>query len=150
MPGEAAWKKLCRVIGREDWLSDPRLQDLKGRFDNMPELVAGIDAALATRSRDEWGKIFDAESFIWGPVLGLHEVAVDPQAHAIGLFPQIHSDVIGDYATVRIPMRFHTADVGPKGPAPALGQHTREVLLGAGWSAAEVTALIDAGAVRNL
>ena len=32
MPGEGAWRKLCRVIGHEDWLSDPRLQDLKGRF----------------------------------------------------------------------------------------------------------------------
>ena len=149
MPGEAAWRKFCRVLGLEHWLTDPRLKDLKGRFDNMPELVASIDAVLAARSRDEWGAIFDAEQFIWGPVLALHEVAVDPQAHAIGLFPQMHDETIGDYRTVRIPMRFHTADVGPRGPAPKLGQHTSEVLLGAGMSAAEVAGLIASGAVQN-
>ena len=149
MPGEAAWRNLCRVLGREQWLSDPRLQDLKGRFDNMPEIVAGIDAALAAKSRDEWGTIFDAEGFIWGPVLGLHEVAADAQAHAIGLFPEMHSDEIGDYRTVRIPMRFLNTNVGPKGPAPTLGQHTREVLRDAGLSDAEVARLIEQGAIKN-
>ena len=43
--------------------------------------------ALAAKSRDEWGAIFDANGLIWGPVLALHEVAVDPHAAAIGLFP---------------------------------------------------------------
>ena len=36
----------------------------RGRYDHMPELVDGIDAALAARSRDEWGAIFDANGII--------------------------------------------------------------------------------------
>ena len=147
MPEEAAWRRLCRIIGRDDWLEDNRLQDIRGRFKNMPELVAGIDAALSTKSRDEWGVIFDAEGLIWGPVLGLHEVANDPQAEAIGLFPTIDSPEIGEFRSVRIPMRFHNADVGPRGTAPALGEHTRSVLAEAGFTQEDLDSLSAAGAI---
>lgn len=147
MPEEAAWRRLCRIIGRDDWLEDNRLQDIRGRFKNMPELVAGIDAALSTKSRDEWGVIFDAEGLIWGPVLGLHEVANDPQAEAIGLFPTIDSPEIGEFRSVRIPMRFHNADVGPRGTAPALGEHTRSVLAEAGFTQEDIDSLSAADAI---
>ncbi len=47
MPEESAWPLLCKTIGREDWLDDERFGDLRGRFHNMEEIVAGIDEALA-------------------------------------------------------------------------------------------------------
>ena len=150
MPEEAAWAKLCKVIGREDWLEDERLQDIRGRFHNMTELVDGIDEALSQKSRDEWGKIFDEANMIWGPVFGLHEVATDPQAEAIGIFPKIEAEEIGEYRSVGIPMRFQTADVGPKGPAPKLGQHTRDVLANAGLSVADIEAFLEAKVVRDV
>ena len=147
MPEAEAWPKLCRAIGREAWLADARLKEPKGRYAHMAELVEGIDAALAQRPRDEWGKIFDAAGLIWGPVLALHEVADDAQADAIGLFPRMHDDSIGDYRTVRVPMRFASADVGPRGPAPSLGEHSREVLRASGLSNDEVERLLASGVV---
>ena len=57
-------------------------------------------------------------------MLGLHEVADDPQAEALGLFPTLDSPDIGAYRSVGIPMRFANADVGPRGPAPKLGADT--------------------------
>jgi len=147
MPEESAWPKLCRVIEREDLLADERLQDIRGRFQHMPELVAAIDEALSHRTRDQWLEIFDANSIIWGPVLGLHEVASDPQADALGVFPTIHSPDIGPYRTVAAPMRFADVQVGPKGPAPKLGQHTREILSEAGHGTEEIEALVEQGAI---
>ena len=147
MPEESAWPKLCRVIEREDLLADERLQDIRGRFQHMPELVAAIDEALSHRTRYQWGEIFDANSIIWGPVLGLHEVASDPQADALGVFPTIHSPDIGPYRTVAAPMRFADVQVGPKGPAPKLGQHTREILSEAGHGTEEIEALVEQGAI---
>jgi crotonobetainyl-CoA:carnitine CoA-transferase CaiB-like acyl-CoA transferase len=149
MPEASAWPRLCRVIGREDWLDDERLQDIRGRFKHMPELVAGIDEALSSKTRDEWGEIFDLEGLIWGPVLGLHEVAVDAQAEAIGLFPEIVHEDIGSYRSVRVPMRFRDTDVGPRGPAPSVGQHSREVLEKLGLNKTEIDGLIAQGAVGD-
>ncbi len=148
MPEAAAWDKLCRIIGREDWLDDERLSDVRGRFHHMAELVAGIDEALAHRTRDEWGEIFDAEGMIWGPVMGLHEVAQDPQAEAIGLFPDIEGPH-GAYRSVGIPMRFATAEVGPGGPAPRLGEHTAQILREAGFTDDEVDELRSGSTVAE-
>ena len=47
-------------------------------------------------------------------------------------------------------MRFVGAEVGPKAPAPKLGEHTREILANAGRSEAEIDTLIDSGAVGEL
>lgn len=146
-PEEAAWTRMCRAIGIEHFLDDPRLQTVKGRFDNMPELVDAIDEALSARSRDEWGPIFDEYGLIWGPVLALHEVVADPQAEAIGLFPSIDHPDHGPYRTVRVPMRIANADVGPRGPSPAIGQHTANVLADAGISAEEIEQLTADGVI---
>jgi crotonobetainyl-CoA:carnitine CoA-transferase CaiB-like acyl-CoA transferase len=141
------WPKFCRIIGRADWLDDPRFADGSSRYRHMEELVNGIDEALAAKTRDQWGAIFDEQGIIWGPVLELQEVATDPHAAAIGLFPEIHHPGLGDYRTVNAPMRFHDADVRPRGPSPAVGQDTRSVLEGAGFSAAEIDALAASGAI---
>lgn len=148
-PLPSAWPVLCRAIGREDWLDDERLSDVKGRFRNMPEVVAGIDEALAHRSRDEWGEVFDECNLIWGPVMALDEVVNDPQAEAIGLFPTISNPDFGEYRTVAMPLKFKTSPVGPAGPAPRLGQHTREVLAQAGLSEDEIDGLFAEGVVRS-
>jgi len=44
---------------------------------------------------------------------------------------------------VNVPMRFHTADVKPRSPAPALGQHSRDVAKSLGLTDAQINALID-------
>ncbi len=147
MPEASAWPKLCRIIGREDWIEDERLKDASSRYRNMEELVSGIDVALATKSRDEWGEIFDREGIIWGPVLTLDEAAVDAQAHAINLFPEIVDEKLGTYRSVSIPMRFHNADVGPQSSAPDIGEHTGRILTELGYASADVDRLVEAGVI---
>jgi len=147
--GPASFEKLCKALGSEAWLGDERFKDARSRYRNMPVLVSAIDEIMTRRSRDEWGEIFDSVGLIWGPVLTLDEVARDAQADAIGMFPEIEHPDHGSYRSVRIPMRFEDADVGPRGPAPEVGEHTREVLVEAGLSEAEIDALAGAGAVRQ-
>ncbi len=148
MPEPEAWVRFCGVLEREDWLDDPRFADGKSRYRHMTELVAGIDEALAARSREEWGKRFDDAGLIWGPVQSLDETAADPQAHAIDLFPTIEHPERGTYASVRIPMRFHTADVEPRGPAPELGEHTFDLLTQLGFSETQIDEFNAGGVVR--
>ena len=143
-----AWERLCRAIGREDWLADERYATGRDRYRHMPELVDGIDATLSAKTRDEWGAVFDEHGVIWGPVLGLHEVVDDPHANAIGLFPELTHPELGSYRTVNAPMRFSSADVRPRGPAPTVGEHTEQILREAGLSQTELQALFDGGIVK--
>jgi len=147
LPDAAYWSRMCEAIGVEDLIEDERFVDSSSRYRNMPELIDLIDAALAAKSRDEWGEIFDKAGLIWGPVLGLHEVPQDQQAKDLGLFPKIQHPEFGDYRSVNIPMRFANADVGPQGPAPAIGEHSEVILKDSGFSDAEIKALINNGIV---
>lgn len=149
MPEEAAWPRFCNALGLERLLDDDRLQDMKGRFDNMAEIVDLVDGALAARPRDEWGPTFDEHRLIWGPVLGLHEVVADPQAEAINLFPTIEHAEHGEYRTVRAPIRIQGVDTSPRGSSPTPGQHTRSVLTAAGFDDAAIDQLIADGKVAQ-
>ena len=148
MDGDA-WPRLCQALGREEWLDDEHYQTPRDRYQRMPELVDLVDAALAERSRDEWGEIFDKMGVIWGPVLSLDEAAVDPQAHAIGMFPELEHPEFGSYRTVNTPFRMHTAQVGPRHPPPAAGADTEAVLSECGYAAAEIEQLLDDGVIKR-
>src|SRR5829696_6241841 len=119
---------------------------MKNRYDNMPALIDLMDAQFAARPRDEWGRMFDEAGLIWGPASTLAELADDPQAEAAGLFPTIDHPT-GRFRTVAVPVHIDGADVGPRGPAPDIGQHTEDVLEAAGLTPGEVAALAAAGVV---
>jgi crotonobetainyl-CoA:carnitine CoA-transferase CaiB-like acyl-CoA transferase len=149
MPDPSAFTRFCRAIGAGQLAEDERFKDASSRYRNMGALVAAVDAALAKHSRDEWGKVFDEAGLIWGPVLGLHEVANDPQAEAIGLFPTIEDAELGAYRSVRAPMRFRDFAVVPTRRAPTVGEHTRSVLRAAGVDDARIEALAASGVIRG-
>ena len=131
MPELRWWAPFCTTVGRPDLLEDPRFATVKDRFDNMPELIDVLDEVFATRSLAEWGALFDEAGLIWGPASTIAELARDPQAAAVGLFPTVaHPE--GDFRTVATPIRIAGADIRPRGPAPALGADTAAVLGGPG------------------
>ncbi len=143
LPDVAYWPRMCQALDVEHLIDDKRFVDSSSRYRNMEELVELIDAAMAKRSRDEWGKIFDKAGLIWGTVLGLHEVPQDPHAVELGMFPEIDHPDLGAYPTVNIPIRFNTADVRPRGPSPKVGEHTTRILAEAGLSEEDISQLIE-------
>ena len=149
LPDVAYWARMCQAMEVEELIEDERFVDSSKRYRNMAELIDLIDAALAKRSRDEWGEIFDKAGLIWGPVMGLHEVPQDPHAIELGMFPKIEHPEAGSYTTVNIPMRFATADVRPRGPSPQVGEHTQQILNEAGLSTDEISQLSEAGIVNS-
>lgn len=148
MPETRYWPMFCKAIEKPEWLDDERLTDVRSRFHLMHELVPLIDEALAARSRDEWGKIFDEAGLIWGPVLALHEVAADAQAEAINLFPEMNHETLGNYKTVSIPMRFANTEVKPRHRAPTLGENTRATLKAAGFDDKTLDQLAENGVIN--
>jgi crotonobetainyl-CoA:carnitine CoA-transferase CaiB-like acyl-CoA transferase len=147
--GETDWAPLCRVIGREDLINDPRFNNAKGRRANSAEVVAILDAGFGAYPMAELCHRLDAESIAWAPVQTLADVSTDPQAFAAGAIVQTPS-ARGDgssYASPASPVRFPGADDGPKGPSPTPGQHTADVLALLGRSEAEIAALFATGVV---
>ncbi len=145
MPEPRWWPIFCAAVDRPDLATDERYATPKGRFDHMAELVDAVDEALSARSREEWAPTFDEHGLIWGPVQTLAELAADPQAAAAGLWDEIEHPEVGALPTVAVPMQIRGAEVGARGPAPAIGEHTRQVLTDAGLDDDVVASLLAEG-----
>ena len=149
--GEADWAPICRAIGREDLIDDERFNSAKGRRRNVKECVEILDAGFAKYTREEMAKRLDEQSLAWSPVQTLAEAALDPQVKAAGGIVDVPSSA-GDgttFSSPASPVRFPGADDGPKGPAPRLGEHTRDVLASLGRSSTEIDQLLEAGVVTG-
>jgi len=146
MPEVRWWPKFCHGVGLTDLLDDPRFDSPRSRFDNMPELIDLIDAMFATKTLAEWARILDDAGLIWGPASTMAELVADPQAAAVGLFPEIDHDS-GPFRTVASPIGIEGADIGPRGLAPEIGVDTVEVLRSVGYGSDEIDALVAAGTV---
>ena len=139
------WAPFCRMIGREEWLEDPRLQTFRDRQRHREELVRAIGEAFSEDDLASWARRLDAAALIWAPMTDLPSVVADPQARAMGVFATIDHPQLGEIETLSTPFQIRGADVGPRGPAPAVGEHTQEVLEEYGLSAEEMAELASNG-----
>jgi crotonobetainyl-CoA:carnitine CoA-transferase CaiB-like acyl-CoA transferase len=147
MPEPRWWAPFCEAVGHPEWVEDERFAGWADRARNMPELTRLMDEAFAARPLKEWCAMFDERGFIWGPASTVSEFAADEQAAADGLFPEIGDASGRRFRTVRAPLRLQGGDVGPRGPAPAIGEHTEAVLTELGVGGDELAALARDGVV---
>lgn len=149
--GDVDWAPLCRAVGREDLIEDERFTKAKARRANNVELVDILDEAFAKYTKEEMSARLDENVLAWAPVQTLAEVVKDPQAIAAGAFVDTPS-ARGDGTTYKAPaspVRFPGADDGPKGPSPAMGQHTRDILASLGYSQSAIDDALTAGTVTG-
>jgi crotonobetainyl-CoA:carnitine CoA-transferase CaiB-like acyl-CoA transferase len=140
------WPPLTRCVGHPEWQADPRFADAVQRARNGPELIALLDEIFATRTLDEWAEIFAQEQdMFWAPVQSLEEVVNDPQVRAGGGFVEV-PDGPSTTTLPNSPADFHGTPCEPRWMAPALGQHSDEVLAELGRSPDQIAKLreIDA------
>src|ERR1700722_16470354 len=130
------WPALCRVVGRPDWLTEPRYSDARSRAANAPEVIAELDDIFATKPLDEWAEVFAAEpDFFWSPINSIEDLVADDQFHAAGGIVAVPDGGAG-VSMVATPADFHGTPWAPRSVAPDLGEHTEEVF-------AELRALSD-------
>ena len=150
MPEPHWWPPFCEAVGHPEWVDDERFASWGKRARNMPELTRLMDEAFATRPLKEWCALFDERGFIWGPASTVSEFAADEQAAADELFPEIGDASGRRFRTVRAPMRLLGAGVGPRGPAPEVGEHTAAVLTEVGVTGDDLAALTEDGVIGRL
>ena len=150
VPDNIIWKRFCEVMERSDLIDDERSATSPARAQNHGFLDPIISEFMATMTRDEAVGKFNAHGVPVAPVYTAEDVFADPHIEARGMLMPIDDPEVGTYRFARTaPMLEENAEL-PRNPAPALGQHTREILEGLlDYSSSEVDALRDHGVVET-
>jgi alpha-methylacyl-CoA racemase len=109
-----------------------------------PAMRQALADIFLTRTRDEWAALLDGSDACVAPVLSLHEAPGHPHAAARAAFV----DVGGVLQPAPAP-RFSRSPAAVPSAPPREGQHSRQVLADAGFSAAEITTLLASGVLRQ-
>lgn len=142
------WRGLCRTLGLEAWLTDPRFETMVGRHAHKAELVAEITARLQAATAAEWEARFTAADVPCTRVRTVPELLQDPQACANGTLATVPHPTLGPVRLLGVPIRLDDTPGAPAAPPPAIGEHTDTILAEAGLSTAEVARLRTLGVIR--
>src|SRR5215510_13602972 len=135
------WAGLARAVGRPDWLEDERFRTPALRQKNIDARLALTQQALMTRPAAEWLKALKAAGVPCGPVLTRNQVIRHPQVQEMGIVVETDHERAGGLRQARPAARFSRTPAGIRHGAPALGEHTEEVLAELGYSLEEIAAL---------
>jgi formyl-CoA transferase len=138
---DSLYQRLMTTIGREDLRDDPGLARNDGRAARMAEIDEAIAAWTAERTQDEVLAAMEKAEVPAGRIYSAADIAADPHYAARGMIEQI---VAGDGGPLKVPGIVPKLSATPgaiRSVAPALGEHTDEVLHGVGYSEGEIAEL---------
>jgi formyl-CoA transferase len=138
---------VVEAIGRADLLTDPRFADVASLFANMPALTAIFDETFAAHPMAHWQEALGGVRVTFGAVRGPAEVINDPQLIANGIIVPLEGAGDEITSTISNPIQVHGVAKAPARRAPALGEHTDEVLRELGFDAIAIAELRAGGAL---
>ncbi len=136
------WPSVCRALGCEDLVNDPRFAGPVERYKNARALVAIFDPIFRARTLDAWETALEKAGIIWSAVRRMDEVAHDPQAREMGYMPLVNHPRVGPFPTVGTPFLLSDFAMPANRPAPELGADTAAVLREAGVSEDAIEKLV--------
>jgi formyl-CoA transferase len=111
--------KLCKVLGREEWIDDPNFRGNRDRLKNRDLLVSQIKQLVAKRPRDEWLFLLKEQNIPCTPIRTISEAVGSEQVKALGIIQDVQPAGI---KLLGMPLSFDGARPRIKGSAPALGE----------------------------
>ncbi len=123
------WEKICDVIGKPEWKSDPDYATAPARLPRLKEVFDTIEAWTMTKDKFEVMEICNANDIPCGPILSMKELAEEPSLRATGTVVEVDHPTRGKYLTVGNPIKLSDSPTEVV-RSPLLGEHSEEILRG--------------------
>jgi len=142
-------ERVFRAIGRPEMIDDPRFRTNTDRVRHIDECDGAVAAFIAERTLDEAMAVFSAAEVTTTPVYEIDQLVADEHIQARGVIVEAPDAEAGSVLMHNVIPRLSETPGKLRRPAPALGEHTREVLKAIGYSEERIASLIEEGLAKQ-
>jgi formyl-CoA transferase len=129
----AVWEAICKVIGREDWITDKDYASPMARLPRLMGIFAEIEKWTMSLTKFEVMNILNKYDVPCGPILSMKEIAEEPALRATGTVVEVDHPIRGKYLTVGNPIKLSDSPTEVT-RSPLLGEHTDQILQELGFN----------------
>ena len=141
------WRSFFESIGQTEFLDQPRFANHSARIRHIDEIYEEVGHIFLDRSTAEWRELLERADIPVMPMHTLESILEDPHLNAVGFFKTVEHPIEGRIRQTQVPSSWSVTQPTAGGPAPALGEHGRDILTQAGFSTDEIERLDEAKAV---
>ncbi|MEJ1994682.1 MAG: CaiB/BaiF CoA-transferase family protein [Limibacillus sp.] len=139
--GEGIWKRLCKVLGKEDWTQNPDYLDNAARLAHRDQLNDEIEAITKTYKSVDLVEMLLEAGVPSGEINKIDEVFADPQVQHLGIATEADTIPYGRTSLVGQPVVLTGTPSKIVQHPPEKGEHTSEILEELGYDAARLADL---------
>ena len=144
---QATWEQFCGATGMEHLVEDERFRRPGDRKAREKELATLLEVALSQQTTAYWLELLEKAGVVAGPIYDMEEVYTDSQVRAREMVVDLEDAELGILRNIGVPVKLSETPGKIRRRAPALGEHSREVLKAAGYSEEEFETLVQNGIV---
>ena len=145
--GIAIYERFCKLMAREEWLTDPKFATPQARYENRHELNGMVDEIMKGKTSAEWAELFNEASVPYGSINNIAETFADPQVQHLELAHSVNHQTLGELTLLGQPIKLSSTSFSITQASPEQGEHSAEILAEFGLSSDEITALQTQGVI---
>jgi crotonobetainyl-CoA:carnitine CoA-transferase CaiB-like acyl-CoA transferase len=145
---DSEWQGFCRATGDPALAADARFATPSARSVNATARINKMQEYFGQHTTSEWLARLDAEDVPCAPVLRRHEIVTNEQVAARGIIEELEQPTVGRVRQPKPAARFEERASAIAGPAPRIGEHTREILQSLDFTDDEIAEMVASKVVR--
>jgi crotonobetainyl-CoA:carnitine CoA-transferase CaiB-like acyl-CoA transferase len=123
------WERLCDLIGKPEFKSDPRFLENGDRVKNRDELIAALNEVFQEKDAADWLEIIQDGGLPCGPINTVPEVFQHPQSEERGFVQKVEHRTAGQIPLTGFPYKLSRTPAVVQHSPPVLGEHNHQILI---------------------
>jgi crotonobetainyl-CoA:carnitine CoA-transferase CaiB-like acyl-CoA transferase len=145
---DSEWQGFCKASGDPELALDSRFATPAARSVNATARINRMSEYIAQHTTAEWLDRLDAADVPCAPILRRNEIIHNEQVVARGIIVEFDQPKVGRVRQPKPAARFELNEAAIAGPAPRIGEHSREILLDLGYDDDAIDTMINDKSVR--
>ncbi len=146
---DTQWEVFCREFGQDDLASNPEIRTNGQRVKNRHWLIPRIGQVFKNWEREALESKLEAIGLPYAPISKPWDLFDDPHLNASGGLVEMRVGPGKSIKVPTLPLELDGERLGKRSDPPLVSENAREVLAGAGYSAAEIAGLFERGIVAS-